>query len=48
MGCSKSRSKKQVYSNTTLPQETIKTLNRKPSFIPKAIGKQQQQQQKQS
>ena len=39
MGCSKSRSKKQVYSNTTLPQEKRKTLNRKPNFIPKATGK---------
>ena len=28
MGCSKSSSKRQVYSNTILPQETRKTLNR--------------------
>ena len=28
MGCSKSSSKREVYSNTILPQETRKTLNR--------------------
>ena len=28
MGCSKSSSKRNVYSNTVLPQETRKTLNR--------------------
>ena len=28
MGCSKSSSKQEVYSNTILPQETRKTLNR--------------------
>ena len=28
MGCSKSNSKREVYSNTILPQETRKTLNR--------------------
>ena len=35
MGCSKSSSKKEVYSNTILPQETRKTLNRQPNFTPK-------------
>ena len=39
MGCSKSSSKREVYSNTILPQETRKTLTRKPSFIPKTNGK---------
>ena len=39
MGCSKSSSKTEVYSNTTLPQETRKTLNRQPNFTPKTIGK---------
>ena len=39
MACSKSSSKREVYSNTTLPQETRKTLNRKPHFIPKTTGK---------
>ena len=39
MGCHKSISKREVYSNTTLPQETRKTSNRQPSFTPKTTGK---------
>ena len=39
MGCSKSSSKKEVYSNTILPQETRKTSNRQPNFMPKTTGK---------
>ena len=39
MGFSKSSSKKEVYSNTILPQETRKTSNRQPNFIPKTTGK---------
>ena len=39
MGCSKSSSKREVYSNTFLPQETRKTLNRQPNFTPKTTGK---------
>ena len=39
MGCSKSSSKREVYSNTILPQETRKTSNRHPNFIPKPTGK---------
>ena len=39
MGCSKSSSKREVYANTILPQETRKTLNRQSDFIPKATGK---------
>ena len=39
MGGTKSSSKREVYSNTTLPQETRKTLNRQPNFTPKASGK---------
>ena len=39
MGCSKSNSKREVYNNTTLPQETRKTLTRQPNFTPKATGK---------
>ena len=31
--------KREVYSNTVLPQETRKTSNRQPNFIPKATGK---------
>ena len=39
MGYSKSSSKREVYSNTILPQQTRKTLNRQPNFIPKTSGK---------
>ena len=39
MGCSKSSPKREVYSNTVLPQETRKTLNRLPKFTPKTTGK---------
>ena len=39
MGCSKSSSKREVYSNTILPQETRKTSNRQLNFTPKATGK---------
>ena len=37
MGCSKRSSKREVYSNTIIPQETNKkkTLNRQPNFTPK-------------
>ena len=38
MGCSKSSSKREVYTNTILPQETRETLNRQPNFTPKATG----------
>ena len=39
MGCSKSSSKREVYSNTILPQETRKTPNRQHNFTPKTTGK---------
>ena len=39
MGCRKSSSKREVYSNTILPQETRKTSNRQPNFTPKITGK---------
>ena len=39
MGCSKSSSKREVYSNTILLQETRKTWNRQPNFTPKTTGK---------
>ena len=39
MGCSKSSSKREVYSNTILPKEKRKTLNRQPNFTPKTTGK---------
>ena len=32
MGCSKSSSKTEAYSNTSLPQETRKTLNKQPNL----------------
>ena len=39
MGCNKSRSKREVYSNTILPQETRKILNKQPNFTPKTTEK---------
>ena len=39
VGCSKSSSKREVYSNTILPQEIRKTLNRQPNFTSKTTGK---------
>ena len=39
MGCRKSSSKREIYSNTILPQETRKTSNRQPNFTPKTTGK---------
>ena len=39
MGCSKSSSKREVYSNVILPQETRKAPNRQPNFTPKTTGK---------
>ena len=38
-GCSKSSSKREVYSTIILPQETRKTLNRQPNFTPKTTAK---------
>ena len=39
MGCSKGSYKREVYSNTILPQEIRKTSNRQSNFTPKTIGK---------
>ena len=39
MGCSKSSPKREIYSNTILPQETIKTSNRQPNFTFETTGK---------
>ena len=39
MGCSKSGPTREVYSNTNLPQETRKTMNRQSNFTPKMTGK---------
>ena len=40
-GCSKSSSKREVYSNTILPQEARKTLNRQPLHL-KQLEKEEQ------
>ena len=37
MGCSKSSFKREVYSNTILPQETRNISNKQPYLTPKAI-----------
>ena len=42
MRCSKSSSKREVYSNTILPKETRKTLKRQPNFTPETAGKREQ------
>ena len=39
LNCSKNSSKREVYSNTILPQETRKTSNTQPNFTPKTTGK---------
>ena len=39
MGCSKSSSKREVYSNTILTQETRKAFNRQCQFTPKTTKK---------
>ena len=43
MGCSKSISKREIYSNTILPQETRKTSNKQPNFTPKTNWKKKEQ-----
>ena len=35
VGFSKSCAKREVHSNTSLPQETRETSNKQPNFIPK-------------
>ena len=39
MGCRKSNSKREVFSNTILPHITRKTSNRQPNFAPKTTEK---------
>ena len=39
MGCSKTSSKMEVFSNTILPQETGKISNRQPNFTPETTEK---------
>ena len=43
MGCSKSSSKREVYSNTILPQETRKALNRQPNLHLEQLEKGEQE-----
>ena len=43
MGCSQSSSKREVYSNMILSQETRKTLNRQPNFTHKATGEEEEE-----
>ena len=47
MGYNKSSSKKAVYSNTILPQETRKISKKQPNLNLKQLEKEQQQQQQQ-
>jgi len=42
MGFRRSNAKREVHSNTTLPQETRKASNRQPNSIPKAARKRKQ------
>ena len=39
MGCSKSSSKREVYSKAILPQKTRKTSKKQSNFISKMTGK---------
>ena len=39
LGCSKGGPKREVYSNTSLSQETRKVLNTQPNLTPKRAGK---------
>ena len=42
MGCNKSSSKREVYSNTILPQETRNISNKQPKLTLKAIREKEQ------
>ena len=46
MGCSKPSSKREVYSDTILPQETRKAMNRQHKSTSKATGKRRTKQNK--
>ena len=39
MGFSKSSAKREVHSNTSLPQKTRETWNKQPNFTPKQLEK---------
>ena len=42
MGCSESSSKREVYSNTIIPQETRKISNKQPNLTPKQLENEEQ------
>ena len=42
MGCSKNNSKREVYSNTSLPQETRKISNKQSNITPKGTREEEQ------
>ena len=42
MGCSKSCAKREVYTNTSLPQGTREPSNKQSKFAPEATGKEEQ------
>ena len=42
MGCSKSHSKRKVYSNTSPPQETRKSPNKQANFTSKQLEREEQ------
>ena len=46
MGCIKGNSKREVYSNTILPQETRNISNKQPNLTPKAIRERKTNKQK--
>jgi len=39
MGCTKSSAKREFHTNTSLPQEIRKTLNKQPNLTPKVTRK---------
>ena len=45
MGLSKGRTRREIHSNKSLPQETIETSNKHPSFTPKATRKRKEESQ---
>ena len=46
LGCSKSRSKRKIYRDTSLPHETRKILNKQQNFTPKATRERKEKKKK--
>ena len=46
MGCSKSSSKRELFGNKILPQETRKISNKQPNLTPKAIRERRRRKEK--